>query len=50
MPSWFSATGLLGGIITVIVGIILLVWPRLVAAIVGIYLIIIGVIAIVGTL
>ena len=42
--------GLLGGIITIIVGIILLIWPRIVAAVIGIYLIIIGVIAILSSI
>ncbi|MBE0480032.1 MAG: DUF3096 domain-containing protein [Dehalococcoidia bacterium] len=42
--------GLIGGIITIIVGIILLVWPRFIAAIIGIWLIIVGIIAILGSL
>ncbi len=51
MPSLLPATGgLVGGIITVVVGILLLVWPRFVAAIIGIYLIIIGIIAVLSSL
>jgi len=41
--------GLIGGIITVIVGIILLVWPRFIAAIIGIYLILVGIVAVVAS-
>jgi len=42
--------GLIGGIITLILGIVILVWPRLISTIIGIWLIIVGVIAIVGSL
>ena len=42
--------GLIAGIITIAAGIIVLVWPRIIAYIVGIYLIIIGVIAVVTAL
>jgi uncharacterized membrane protein HdeD (DUF308 family) len=38
--------GLVGGIITLIVGIIVLIWPRFIAYIIGIWLIIVGIIAI----
>ncbi len=40
--------GLIGAIITIIVGIILLVWPRFLAAVLGIYLIIVGILAIIA--
>ncbi len=36
--------GLIAGIITIIAGIIILVWPRIIAYIIGIYLIIVGLI------
>ncbi len=42
--------GLVGGIITVIVGIILLAWPRFIAAIIGIYLILVGIVAVLSSL
>jgi hypothetical protein len=42
--------GLIGGIITLLLGILILVKPRLIAAIIGIWLIIVGIIAIVGSL
>lgn len=38
--------GLIGGIITLIIGIIILVWPRFIAYVIGIWLIIVGIIAI----
>jgi uncharacterized membrane protein HdeD (DUF308 family) len=40
--------GLIGGIITLLVGIIILVWPRIIAYVIGIWLIIVGIIAIIG--
>ncbi len=43
-----SVNGLIAGILTVIVGIIILVWPRLITTIIGLYLIVIGIIAIIG--
>lgn len=42
--------GLIGGIITLILGIVILVWPRLISTIIGIWLIIVGIIAIIGSL
>lgn len=50
MPDFLSISGLVAGVITVVVGILLLVWPRFVAAIIGIYLIIVGIIAIISAL
>ena len=44
------ATGLFGGIITLIAGIVVLVWPRIIAYIIGIYLIVMGILAIIGAL
>ena len=41
-------SGLIAGILTVIVGIIILVWPRLITTIIGLYLIVIGIIAIIN--
>ena len=41
--------GLIGGIITLILGVIILVWPRLISTIIGIWLIIVGIIAIVSS-
>lgn len=44
-----SVSGLIGGILTIIVGIIVLVWPRIIAYIIGIYLIIVGILAIIAS-
>jgi uncharacterized membrane protein HdeD (DUF308 family) len=38
--------GLLGGIISIVAGAVVIIWPKIIAYIIGIYLIIIGVIAI----
>ena len=44
----FAATGnLITSILAVIIGIIILIWPRVVAYIIGIYLLIVGVIGII---
>jgi hypothetical protein len=47
MPA-FSG-GLIGGIISILVGIIIIIWPRIIAYIIGIYLIVIGIIAIIAS-
>ncbi len=48
MPA-IIVNGLLAGILTIIAGIIIIVWPRVIAYILGIYLIIVGVLAILGS-
>jgi uncharacterized membrane protein HdeD (DUF308 family) len=40
--------GLIAGIISIVVGIIIIIWPRVIAYIVGIYLIVVGVIYIIN--
>ena len=40
--------GLIAGIITIAAGVIILVWPRILAYIIGIYLIIVGLIAVIA--
>ena len=40
--------GLIAGIITIGAGIIILVWPRIIAYIIGIYLIIVGLITVIA--
>ncbi|MFC1929724.1 DUF3096 domain-containing protein [Chloroflexota bacterium] len=42
--------GIIGGIVTLILGVIILVWPRFVTTIIGIWLIIVGIVAIVSSL
>ncbi len=50
MGGFLNVSGLIGGIITLIVGIVILVWPRIIAYVIGIWLIIVGIIAIVNSL
>ncbi len=42
--------GLIGGIITLLLGIVILVWPRIIAYVIGIWLIIVGIVAIVHSI
>jgi len=42
--------GLIVGIITVVAGVIVLIWPRIIAYIIGIYLIIVGALAVIAAL
>ena len=50
LDGFLGIGGLIGGIVTLILGIIILVWPRLVTTIIGIWLIIVGIVAIVSSL
>lgn len=50
MSGMIGVSGLIGGIITVVVGVIVMIWPRIIAYLIGIWLIIIGVIAIINSL
>ena len=43
-------SGLVAGIISIFVGIVVIAWPRVIALVVGIYLVIVGVIAVVAAL
>ena len=45
-----EVSGFIGGIITIVAGIVVLIWPKILAYIVGIYLIIIGVLAVTAAL
>ncbi len=42
--------GLIGGIISIVVGIIILFWPRVIAYVIGGWLIAVGVLAVLATL
>ena len=42
--------GIIGGIISILVGIVIIVWPRLIAYLIGGWLIVIGVLAILAAL
>jgi uncharacterized membrane protein HdeD (DUF308 family) len=48
MGGFLGVGGLIGGIITLIVGIIILAWPRTIAYVIGIWLIIVGILAVVA--
>lgn len=50
MSGILGVGGLIGGIITLIVGIIILVWPRFIAYVIGIWLIIVGIVAITNSI
>jgi len=50
MNGLLGVGGLIGGIITLIIGIIILVWPRIIAYVIGIWLIIVGILAIIAAL
>lgn len=50
MSGVLGVGGLIGGIITLIVGIIILVRPRVIAYVIGLWLIIVGVIAIANSI
>jgi len=43
-------SGLVAGIISIVVGIVVIVWPRIIAYIIGGYLVIVGIIAVVAAL
>ena len=42
--------GIVVGIVTIAAGVIVLVWPKIIAYIVGIYLIVVGLVAVVTSL
>ncbi len=42
--------GLIGGIISIVVGIIIILWPMVIAYVIGGWLIIVGVLAVLATL
>jgi uncharacterized membrane protein HdeD (DUF308 family) len=46
MGGLFSISGLVAGILSIIAGVVVLVWPRILAYIIGIYLIIVGAVAV----
>ena len=50
LPFGGLIAGLIVGIITIVAGIIILVWPRIIAYIIGIYLIFVSVVAVIPVL
>ncbi|MBP1707641.1 MAG: hypothetical protein H6Q39_1365 [Chloroflexi bacterium] len=49
IPMPLTITGLVGGILAILAGIIVIIWPRIIAYIIGIYLIIIGILAVISS-
>ena len=45
-----SIGGLIGGIISIVVGIVIILWPRVIAYVIGGCLIVVGVLAVLATL
>ena len=45
MFDW-EVVGIIGGIISILVGIVIIVWPRIIAYVIGGWLIVVGVLAI----
>ncbi|MFH1381505.1 MAG: DUF3096 domain-containing protein [Chloroflexota bacterium] len=45
-----SIHGILAGAITITVGIVILIWPKLLTTLLGLYLIVVGIIAVLGSL
>jgi len=43
-------SGLVAGIISIVVGIVVIIWPRIIAYIIGGYLVVVGIIAVVAAL
>jgi uncharacterized membrane protein HdeD (DUF308 family) len=43
-----EVSGLVGGIVSIFAGIVVIAWPRVIAYVIGIYLILVGTIAIVA--
>lgn len=50
LGGFLGVGGLIGGIVTLILGVVILVRPRFVTTIIGIWLIIVGIIAIASSL
>lgn len=43
-------SGLAAGIISIVVGIVVMVWPRIIAFVIGVYLIVMGIIAVLAAM
>ena len=50
MMSMFAVSGFIVGIISIVVGIIIIVWPRVVAYVIGGWLVLAGILAILATM
>jgi len=45
-----QVSGIIGGVLAIIAGIIVIIWPRIIAWVLGIYLIIMGIFAILAAI
>ncbi len=50
MPAFIQAGGLLWSILSIVVGIIILIWPHIIAYVIGIYLIVIGILGVIASI
>ncbi len=47
---FLNVSGLIAGILAILGGIVVIVWPRILAYIIGVYLIIVGILAVIAAL
>ena len=45
---FIEISGLIGGLLAIVAGIVVIIWPRIIAYIVGIYLIVLGILAVIN--
>ena len=50
ISSLFPVGGLIAGILAIVAGVVILIWPKIIAYIIGIYLIIVGLVAVIAVL
>jgi uncharacterized membrane protein HdeD (DUF308 family) len=50
MDGFLPIGGLVAGIISIVAGVVVLIWPKVLAYIIGIYLIIVGLVAVITVL
>ena len=48
--AFLNVTGLIAGILAILGGIVVIVWPRILAYIIGVYLIVVGILAVIAAL
>ncbi|MBI4288094.1 MAG: DUF3096 domain-containing protein [Chloroflexi bacterium] len=49
MPGLLQVNGLIFGIMAIVAGVAVIIWPRIIATIIGIYLIAIGILAVIAS-
>lgn len=48
--AFIAISGLIVGILAILAGVIVIIWPRIIAYIIGIYLIVAGILAVIAAL